>query len=447
MSLRVAALVVLAFAAPLAAMRQADVSRVTAADVKQEFVHAWEGYKQYAWGHDELLPVSRGAKDWHKDTLYMTPVDALDTMLVMGMKDEAGKTKDYIIANLRFDKDIEVKNFEITIRILGGLLSAHQMTGDKRLLDMATDLGDRLLPVFDSPTGMPYMFVNLKTGKTSGAESNPAEIGTLILEFGTLSKLTNRPVYYDKAKRALVELYKRRGKTGLVGESINVETGAWTSTRTHIGGAIDSYYEYLLKCEKLFGDRECGDMWRDSVAHINQYLADDTPTGLWYGAADMDTGARTGTTYGSLQAFLPAVLAMGGDLDRARKLQESGYRMWTLHGIEPEGFDYKAMRASRPGYQLRPEIIESAYYLSHYTNDRRFVEMGQVMFADLRKYCRTDAGYTVLQSVVTKQQGDLMHSFFLAETLKYAYLLLQPDAIDFDRVVFNTEAHPLTRTW
>ena len=204
---------------------------------------------------------------------------------------------------------------------------------------------------------------------------------------------------------------------------------------------------YLLKCEKLFGDRECGDMWRDSVAHINKYLADDTPTGLWYGAADMDTGERTGTTYGSLQAFLPAVLAMGGDVDRARKLQESGFRMWTLHGIEPEGFDYKAMRASRPGYQLRPEIIESAYYLFHYTKDRRFVEMGQVMFADLKKYCRTDAGYTVLQSVVTKQRGDLMHSFFLAETLKYAYLLLQPDAIDFDRVVFNTEAHPLTRTW
>ena len=447
MSLRVAALVVLAVAAPLAAMRQPDASRVTAADVKQEFVHAWEGYKQYAWGHDELLPVSKGAKDWHKETLYMTPVDALDTMLVMGMSDEAAKTKDYIITNLRFDKDIEVKNFEITIRILGGLLSAHQMTGDKRLLDMATDLGNRLLPVFDSPTGMPYMFVNLKTGKTSGAESNPAEIGTLILEFGTLSKLTNKPVYYDKAKKALVELYQRRGKTGLVGESINVETGAWTSKRTHIGGAIDSYYEYLLKCEKLFGDRECGDMWRDSVAHINKYLADDTPTGLWYGAADMDTGERTGTTYGSLQAFLPAVLAMGGDVDRARKLQESGFRMWTLHGIEPEGFDYKAMRASRPGYQLRPEIIESAYYLFHYTKDRRFVEMGQVMFADLKKYCRTDAGYTVLQSVVTKQRGDLMHSFFLAETLKYAYLLLQPDAIDFDRVVFNTEAHPLTRTW
>lgn len=420
---------------------------ITAADVKAEFVHAWEGYKRYAWGHDELLPVSHAAKDWHKDTLYMTPVDALDTMLLMGLKDEAAKTRDYIVQNLRFDEDIEVKNFEITIRILGGLLSAHQMMGDKRLLEMAEDLGTRLLPVFNSPTGMPYMFVNLKTGKTSGAVSNPAEIGTLILEFGTLSKLTNNPVYYDKAKRALVEVYKRRGKTGLVGEGINVETGVWTRTTTHIGGAIDSYYEYLLKCEKLFGDRECGDLWRDSVMNINKYLADETPTGLWYGVADMNTGGRTATTYGSLEAFLPAVFALGGDLDRARRLQESGFTMWTANGIEPEEFDYKTMRATRPAYQLRPEIIESAYYLAHYTKDRRFVEMGQTMMADLKTHCRTDAGYTVLRNVVTKEKGDLMHSFFLAETLKYAYLLLQPDAIDFDRVVFNTEAHPLRRTW
>jgi glycosyl hydrolase family 47 len=446
MSLKAAVVVLFALAAPLAAPRQ-PAPKVSAEDVRQEFVHAWEGYKKHAWGHDELLPVSKGPHDWHKETLYMTPVDALDTMLIMGMTDEAEKTKNYIIDNLRFDKDIEVKNFEITIRILGGLLSAHQMTRDKRLLDMAEDLGTRLLPVFDSPTGMPFMYVNLKTGKTSGAESNPAEIGTLILEFGTLSKLTNKRVYYDKAKKALVELYKRRGRTGLVGQGINVETGAWTSRRTHIGGAIDSYYEYLLKCEKLFGDRECGDMWRDSVGNINKHLADETPTGLWYGAADMDSGERTGTTYGSLHAFLPAVLAMGGDLDRARRLQESGFKMWTLHGIEPEGFDYKAMRATRPGYQLRPEIIESAYYLAHYTKDPRFVSMGQTMVADLRQYCRTEAGYTVLQSVVTKEKGDLMHSFFLAETLKYAYLLLQPDAIDFNRVVFNTEAHPLRRTW
>jgi ER degradation enhancer, mannosidase alpha-like 2 len=416
-----------------------------ASRVRAEFLHAWRGYERYAWSHDELRPVSRTAHDWHAETLYMTPADSLDTMLLMGLRDEAEKTKALLVEKLSFDKDITVKNFEITIRILGGLLSAHQMTGDQRLLALAEDLGNRLLPVFDSPTGMPYMFVNLRTGKVSGKETNPAEIGTLILELGTLSRLTKRPVFFEKAKRALVELDRRRAKTGLVGEGIDVETGRWTNTTSHVGGGIDSYYEYLLKCERLFGDRECGAMWRRGIAAVNRHLADDGPGGLWYGEADMDKGSRTATTYGALHAFLPSVLALGGDLDRARRLQDSGFRMWTLHGIEPEALDYRAMRATSPSYQLRPEIVESAYYLHHFTKDPRYLEMGRTFLEDLIRHCRTDDGYTILKDVVTKEKGDLQHSFFLAETLKYLYLLFAPEALDFDSVVFNTEAHPLRR--
>src|SRR5262249_3450865 len=248
----------------------------------------------------------------------------LDTLLILGMKDEANKVRSQLVEKLSFDKDIEVKNFEITIRVLGGLLSGYQMTGDARLLKLAEDLGNRLAPVFDSPAGMPYMFVNLKTGKTRGAETNPAEIGTLILEFGTLANLTKKPVFFDKAKKAIVELYKRRDpKTGLVGQGINVETGEWTNKASHVGAAIDSYYEYLVKCERLFRDKECGMMAREGLKSVNQYLADDGPSGLWYGASDMSTGERTRTTFGSLQAFFPAVLAFTGDLDRARRLQES----------------------------------------------------------------------------------------------------------------------------
>ncbi len=107
----------------------------------------------------------------------------------------------------------------------------------------------------------------------------------------------------------MVALFERLPKTGLVGEEIDVETGQWKSATSHVGGGIDSYYEYLLKCERLFQDRECGDMWRPSVAAVNLFLADDGPSGLWYGEADMRTGRRTSTTYGALQAFFPAVLA------------------------------------------------------------------------------------------------------------------------------------------
>ena len=291
------------------------------------------------------------------------------------------------------------------------------------------------------------MYVDLATGAHRGAESNPAEIGTLLLEFGTLAKLTGRDEFYDKAKRALVAVYERRAATGLVGERIDVETGAWTRTVSHVGGRIDSYLEYLLKCERLFGDAECGAMWRESIAAVNRYLADDGPGGLWYGEADMTTGARTTTVYGSLQAFLPGVLALGGDLERARRLQDSGFRMWMLHGVEPEELDYRTMAVTSPGYELRPEVIESAYVLHRLTGDERYREMGRSFLAGLRQHCRTEAGYTVLKSVVTKEQGDMMYSFLLAETLKYLYLLFAPEALDFGEIVFNTEAHPLRRTW
>src|SRR5678815_107348 len=250
-------------------------NRKLAAEVRAEFLRAWNGYKKYAWGHDDLKPLSKTYHDWYAEPLLMTAVDSLDTMIIMDLNDEATATKQYILDNLSFDKDIEVQNFEITIRLLGGLLSNYQLTGDKRLLDLAEDLGNRLLPVFNSPTGMPYRYVNLKTGKISKPVSNPAETGTLIIEFGTLSKFTGNPIFYEKAKRALVETYNRRSKIGLVGEWINVETGTWTNTDSHISGAIDSYYEYLLKCSLLFGDQDCGRMWNESVKAINKYLADE----------------------------------------------------------------------------------------------------------------------------------------------------------------------------
>lgn len=406
-----------------------------AARVRDEFLRSWKAYEQYAWGHDELRPMTKTPRDWYGQSLLITPVDALDTLLLMGFNDEAAKAKALIVDTLSFDKDIEVKNFEITIRILGGLLSAYEMTHDERLLKLADDLGTRLLPVFNSPTGMPYMYVNLRTGKTRGAATNPAEIGTLLLEFGTLSKWTHKPAYFDKAKNAVVQLYKRRSKIDLVGEEIDVETGAWKNPSSHIGGAIDSYYEYLLKSAILFHDKDCERMWRMHIRALNKYVAD----GDWYGTVDMNTGKRLSTDFGGLQAFFPAVLVLDHEIKRARRLQASSFAMWQLQGIEPEAIDYKTMTVTDARYPLRPEIIESAYYLHDEAQ-------GRVFFDSLYAHCRTDAGYTTLKSVVTKEKGDLMPSYFLAETLKYLWLIFAPPkTIDLNRVVFTTEAHPLAR--
>src|SRR5437660_9937888 len=254
--------------------RQDEHARQLAARVRTEFLHAWNNYERYAWGHDALRPLSKTGHDWYGESLLMTPVDALDTLILMHLDTEAATARSLIVNNLSFDRDIYVKNFEVTIRLLGGLRSSYQLTGDKRLLSLAQDLGKRLLPVFNSPTGLPYVYVNLRTGQVRGAETNPAETGTLLLEFGTLSKLTGNPIFYDKAKRALVETYKRRSTIGLVGEAINVETGEWTSRDSHISGGIDSYYEFLWMCWRLFGVYDCLKIWKTSIRGVLKYRVD-----------------------------------------------------------------------------------------------------------------------------------------------------------------------------
>jgi hypothetical protein len=418
-----------------------------AQQVKAEFLHAWNGYRQYAWGHDALLPLSNGFRDWHDQSLLMTPLDAFDTMLLMGLDDEAADAKTLILEQLSFDHDFSVQVFEIVIRTLGGLITAYQMDGDERFLELATDLANRLLPAYESATGMPYVRVHLQTGETEWQVNNPAEIGTQMLEFGTLSRLTGNPIYFETAKRAVVAVFERRSELDLVGTTIDVETGEWQDTRSHITGRIDSYYEYLLKAWLLFGDDDFREMWEVSIAAVNQHLADSVETGFWYGHADMNDGKRSATHFGALDAFMPAVLALSGDLDRAESLMESCFKMWTTFGIEPEQLDYTTMEPIHKGYPLRPENLESAYYLYHFTGNEKYLGMGKTMFESLVEHTRTETGFAALADVTTKEKADDMESFFLAETLKYAYLLFAPEGtLDFDSVIFNTEAHPIRRT-
>src|SRR6266581_969520 len=378
--------------------------------------------------------------------LLMTPVDSLDTMILMGLDAEAQDARTLISERIEFDRDIDVSTFEITIRLLGGLLASYELTRDRRLLDLARDLGTRLLPAFGSPTGLPYRFVNLRTGAVKGPETNPAEAGTLLLEFGTLSRHTKDGRFYETAKRALLEVYDRRSSIGLVGQGIHAVTGGWTDRDSHVSACIDSYYEYLLKGWVAFGDLDCRRMWLPSVGAIQRYLADDDGAELWYRHADMLTGEPTATVFGALDAFFPAVLALSGDIDRARRLYDSCYEMWMMHGIEPERFDYRTKRIVNGAYPLRPEVAESTYYLYQLTGDPRYREMGEALFESFVRYCRSEVGYASLRDVVTKEQSDEMHSFCLSETLKYFYLLFAPpETLDFRKVVFTTEAHPIQR--
>ena len=272
--------------------------------VRQEFRHAWDGYKQYAWGHDALKPLSKSYHDWYSVPLLMSPVDALDTMILMGMNDEAATTR----AVHRQEPVIRPRHLcqEFRNHDPSAGRPAQQLptTGDKRSARAGGRFGDTPVAGVQLSDGNALRVRQPQNWRSSRRANQPAEVGTLLIEFGTLSKLTGKPVYYEKAKRAVVELYNRRSPIGLVGSTINVKSGQWTDPVSHISGGIDSYYEYLLKSWLLFDDKDCERMWKSSVEAVNKYLADTTTTGFWYGQADMNTGARTGTELRSARRLL-----------------------------------------------------------------------------------------------------------------------------------------------
>jgi ER degradation enhancer, mannosidase alpha-like 2 len=420
---------------------------VECAKIKAACLHAWSGYKKYANGFDALKPISKKGHNWYGVSFLMTPVDAFDTFYLLGLKAEAEEAKELIVNGLHFDVDQEVQLFEVNIRLLGGLLSAWELSNDQRLLALAKDLGARLLPAFNSPTGMPYRYVNLKTGKTRDAVSNPAEIGTYLLEFGKLTEYTHDSSYYRIAKKAALEVYKRRSDIDLVGTTIDVNTGEWRNTESQIGARIDSYYEYLYKAWLLFGDMDCKEAWEIHNKAIKKYLFTQVSSGSYFTRVDMKSGKETHPFYGALDAFYAGILALSGDVSTARKIQKGNYYMWTTFNIEPEEFNFRTDSVLYPEYPLRPENIESCFYLYRMTKDPEFQRMGQRMINDILKKCKTDAGYAGVKNVTTMELSDSMESFFLAETLKYAYLLFAPEnKIDLGKVVFNTEAHLLRIT-
>jgi hypothetical protein len=411
--------------------------------VKAAAQHAWKGYKDYAWGADDLRPLTKTSRTWYNTSLLMTPVDAFDTFTILGLKDEAKEAKDIILSKLSFNVNNEVQVFEITIRLLAGLLTAYELDGDKQFLALAKDLGDRLMPAFNTKTGMPYRYVHLQTGKTRDGINNPAEIGTLMMEFGKLSKLTGNDKYYAAAKKGMMEVYKRRSAIDLVGEQIDVNTGKWVSTQSHISGYIDSYYEYMYKSWLLFGDKDFKTAFDKHNAAIKKYLIYKTTHGWFMRHVDMNTGIESATTYGALDAFYAGLCAFSGDVETGKQIQDANFYMWTKFNIEPEEFNFKTDTIMSAYYILRPENLESCFYLSRLTGDVKYLYQGKQMVDDILKHCWNDVGFASLKNVQTYEKTNSMESFFFGETLKYAYLIFAPSsALDLKKQVLTTEAHP-----
>ena len=424
-----------------------------AEQVKQETARAWQAYRQHAWGYDVLLPLSKSGFNWYEDSLGISPIDAYSTLKVMGLEEESREIEAYALAQ-NWDKDVYVQVFEVNIRILGGLLAIYEFTGNPDILAKTLDFADRLLPAFESPTGLPYHSVNLKTGAVAGNKGqgkgtkvNVAQAATYLFEFGLLSYYSQDPKYYQTAKRATKAIFSRRSEIGLPGEFIDVETGKWSGEQWHhLQAGVDSYYEYMFKSWLLFGDPEIKLIWDESKRLIDRYLTDDFEGQRYYSIVDMHSGEVLKRSVSLYDAFWPAIQALSGDVVNAQKTQQSWHALWLKWGLIPTRYHYGEDRIEYANSELNPEIVESAYYLHEITGNPEYLDMVKVYWRDMVACCRNQTAFNSVEDVRTKAPKDYLATYFYAETMKYFYLAFAgKNTLDFQQHVFNTEAHPFKK--
>lgn len=449
------------------------------------FYHGWNAYIQYAFPDDELRPLtcdglSKNDSDPTNTVINdvlggysVTLIDSLDMFAILNDQEGFEKNVERVRRYVSFNISSTVQVFETTIRAIGGLLSAHlyasvprlghQIEGyDGHLLAQAHDLGERLLPSFDTISGIPRPRINLMHG-VAGAkvtpEDNPEDItetctsgaGSLVLEFGLLSRLTGDYRFEQAAKRAFFAIWARRSDLDLVAMAIDSTTGNWLSPMTGNGASIDSYYEYALKYSVLFGSKDFLNVYNK----LHRGLMANSFDGWMFHNINFLRGNQVAYWIDSLAAFYPSIMALAGDISNAVRAHLMYFKIWNTFAALPERwnaipFSYRSKFRAEEAvnlewYPLRPEFVESNYYIYRATKDVMFLQMGKCAMKDLKARNKVTCGYAGTQDIRTGKLSNRMESFFLSETTKYLYLLFDEDNVlntEYSNFVFSTEAHP-----
>uniref|UniRef100_A0A8D3E6R9 alpha-1,2-Mannosidase n=1 Tax=Scophthalmus maximus TaxID=52904 RepID=A0A8D3E6R9_SCOMX len=372
--------------------------------VKEMMKFAWDNYKLYAWGKNELRPLTRNG---HVGNMFgglrgASIIDSLDTLYIMGLMDEYNDAKEWVKSSLDLNSNGEASLFEVNIRYVGGLLSAYYLTGEELFKNKALELGEKLLPI-EKPHGLYPNFLS--------------------------------PV-----------------------------SGNWVQHHVSIGGLGDSFYEYLIK-SYLMSDKTDDDakmMYYSALEAIEANLVQKSPSGLTYMAEWR--GGILDHKMGHLACFSGGMIGIGADdgapdkrqhyLDLAAEITHTCHESYTRSATKlgPEAFRFDAgaeataTRLSDRYYILRPEVIESYMYMWRLTHDPKYREWGWEAVEALEEHCRVESGFSGIRDVYTMTVGhdNMQQSFFLSETLKYLYLLFSDDdLLPLEDWVFNTEAHPL----
>ena len=444
--------------------------------VKQMMLFAWNNYKTYAWGENELKPKSRfghSTSVFGSAHLGASIVDAIDTLHIMGLMDEFNEAREWIANsfNMRLARG-ELSVFETNIRFVGGLLSTYALTADKMFLNKAQEVADLLLPAFNTPTGIPLALVNMQTGRAnnygwaSGGCSILSEFGSLEMEFDFLSRLTGNKTYVNKARHIREFLNQMDKPDGLYPLYLNPKTGKFCLQHFSVGALGDSFFEYLLKVWLLNNrtDSEIKEVYDRAIEAIEKNLLfKSKPSNLWYFAEKKSS--RIEHKMAHLTCFIGGMFALQSKYEtdsekRKHYLELAEQVANTCHesyiradtGIGPETFRFNNKKeATSPDnefyYILRPEVIESWFVLYRITGNNKYREWCWAAVEAIERYCKVRAGYSGIRNVYRTDGEDLhddvQQSFFLAETLKYLYLTFtEPDEIPLEKWVFNTEGHP-----
>ncbi|KJK82506.1 Mannosyl-oligosaccharide alpha-1,2-mannosidase [Metarhizium anisopliae BRIP 53293] len=442
-----------------------------ASQVQDVFRTAWNGYYEHAFPHDTLLPLTGGNYD-DRNAWGVTPIDSLSTAIIMEESDIVNQILKYA-ATIDFTTTKEVNSsislFETNIRYLGGLLAGYDLlTGPMKNLvnDTNTTLVDALLKQ-----------------ATTLADTG---FGTLVLEWTRLSDLTGNKTYAQLAQKAQEYLVKPKGKPepfpGLIGYTVSIADGTFQDQSGGWGGGTDSFYEYLIKMY-LYDPKEFSfykDRWVAAADSTIEHLASHPTTRSDLTFLAGYNGQTINHWSGHLASFAGGNFILAGVVLNEPKYTDFGLALATSYyetykqtpaRIGPEGFQWVAADGGSPpnggdqadfyqkagfwsfsgGYILRPETIESLYYAYRVTGDNKYRDMVWEAFTAVRDLCRAKYGFAGIRDVMKKDGGgqdNFQQSFFLAETLKYAYLTFAGDsAVQFhgkggNEFVFNTEAHP-----
>ena len=425
--------------------------------IRNSFLHSWDGYTKCALGHDFLLPISCKSSDWMNASL--TLIDSLDSLWIMGLHDQFDSAVAFLEENISYNSFGSV--FELTIRVVGGLMSAYQLSGRKSLLDIAEKFTNKLLVSFKTDTGLPMPDVDMQNnvGKTWGWAPRTiflSHAGSLLPELMTLAQHSDDNNIREASDKILNFFFENDGLDGLWPIKINFDTGLFSNLDVSLDAYGDSFYEYFLKLFILTDGRckKCGEIYQKAISGIKKYLLKENDE---YAFIRKIKDEKLQNQIGHLSFFIPGMIALGSqyfdknDLNLSIKLQNTNTK-WqnsTATGLMGDEFivnDDFNITFTDSNYKLRPEFIEGCFYLYRFTGDEKWREIGWNFVQNLIKYCETTFGYGTLINVNNPDLGiyDFQDSFLLSETFKYAYLLFSdPSVIPLNEYVFTTEAHPI----